>query len=75
MKLLVLWFILKLYAPINIFKLLEEKYGQNAIKLAGIIEKQRCKLSKLKGDIDYLLQCKQQNLIPKICKTKDNNRN
>ena len=55
MKLLVLLFILKLYTPIINFKLPEEKYGQNTIKLERIIKKQHSKLSKLKGDIDYLL--------------------
>ena len=55
MKLLVLLFILKLYTPIIIFKLTEEKYGQNTIKLERIIKKQHSKLSKLKGDMDYLL--------------------
>ena len=47
MKLLVLLFILKLYPRVNIFKFIEEKYGQNAIKLVKITEKQRTKLSKL----------------------------
>ena len=70
MKLLVLLFILKLYARINIFKLMEKKYGQNTIKLARIIEKQRTKLSKLKCDTDYLLQCKRRNLIPTFARPK-----
>ena len=52
MKLLVLLFILKLHAQINT-KLLEEKYGQNTIKLARIIEKQCSKSSKLKCDKEY----------------------
>ena len=55
MKLLILLFILKLYTPIIVFKLTEEKYGQNTIKLERIIKKQHSKLSKLKGDIDCLL--------------------
>ena len=65
-----LLFILKLYAGINIFKLLEEKYGQNTIKLARLIEKHRSKLSKLKCDIDYLLQCKRHDLIPTFARPK-----
>ena len=49
---------------------MEEKYGQNTIKLARLIEKQRSKLSKLKCDIDYLLQCKRHNLIPTFARPK-----
>ena len=56
-------FILKLFARTNIFKLTEEKNGHNTITLARMIEKQRSKLSKLKCDINYLLQCKRHNLI------------
>ena len=56
-------FILKLYARTNIFQLTEGKNGHNTITLARMIEKQRSKLSKLKCDINYLLQCKRHNLI------------
>ena len=70
MKLLVLLFILKLYAGINIFKLLEEKFGRNTIKLARLTKKHRSKLSKLKCDIDYLLQCKRHDLIPTFARPK-----
>ena len=56
-------FILKLFARTNTFKLTEEKNGHNTITLARMIEKQRSKLSKLKCDINYLLQCKRHNLI------------
>ena len=39
MKLFIMLFILQLYARINIFKLMEEQYVKNTIKLARIIEK------------------------------------
>ena len=65
MKLLILLFLLKLFARINVFKFMPEKYGQSTIKLAKIIKKQHTKLSRLKSDIDYLLQCKRHNLGPK----------
>ena len=39
MKLLVLFFLSKLYPQVNIFKLIEEKYGNNTITLARMIEK------------------------------------
>ena len=71
MKLLVLLLILKLYTPIIIiFKLTEEKYGQNTITLARYIKRQHRKLSKLKGDIDYLLQCNRHNLMPAFARAK-----
>ena len=54
---------MKLYARTNIFQLIEQKNGHNTITLARMIEKQRSKLSKLKCDINYLLQCKRHNLI------------
>ena len=49
---------------------MEKKYGQNIIKLARIIEKQRTKLSKLKCDTDYLLQCKRRSVIPTFARPK-----
>ena len=70
MKVLVLLRALKLYARINNFKCMKEKYGQNAMKLARIIGKQRIKLSRLKCNIDYLLQCKRHNLIPTFSRSK-----
>ena len=39
MKLLVILLILKLYARVNIFKYVEEKYGGEDTKLARTIEK------------------------------------
>ena len=53
MKLLVILFLIKLYAQNNIFKFIEEKYGQNVIKLARLIENQRTKLSKINHGINF----------------------
>ena len=64
MKLLVILFLLKLYARINIFKHIEKKYGQNEVKLARVIQKQRSRITKIQCDIKYLLSCKQNSLIP-----------
>ena len=55
MKLLAILFILKLYAQVNIFKYIEEKYGQDNTKLARTIEKQRVKLAKVNYDIKFLI--------------------
>ena len=68
MKLLVILFLVRLYAQINIFKLIEEKCGCIGIKVARSIEIYRTKL--LKCDIDFLLTCKRNNLIPTFARTK-----
>ena len=70
MKLFVILFLVRLYARIYIFKLIEEKYGRIGIKVARSIEIYRTKLSKIKCDIDFLLTCKRNNLIPTFARTK-----
>ena len=70
MKLLVILFLLKLYAHLNIFKHIEEKYGQKEIKLARIIQKQRSRITKIQYNIKYLLLCKQNSLIPLFLRLK-----
>ena len=64
MKLLVIPFLVRLYARINTFKLIQETYGRIGIKVARSIEIYRTKLSKIKCNIDFLLTCKRNNLIP-----------
>ena len=64
MKLLMILFLLKLYARINIFRHIEEKYGQKQIKLARVIQKQRSRITKIECDIKYLLFCRLNNLTP-----------
>ena len=70
MKLLIILFLVRLYARINIVKLIGEKYGRIGIKVARSIEIYRTKLSKIKCDIDFLLTCKRNNLIPTFARTK-----
>ena len=70
MKLFVILFLVRLYDRIYIFKLIEEKYGRIGIKVARSIEIYRTKLSKSKCDIDFLLTCKRNNLIPTFARTK-----
>ena len=70
MKLLVILFLLKLYARINIFRLIEEKYGQKEIKLVRVIQKQRSRIAKIECDIKYLLLCKRNNLTPFFARPK-----
>ena len=64
MKLLVILFSLKLYASISIFKHIEMKYGQNEVKLARVMQKQRSRITKIQCDIKYSLSYKQNSLIP-----------
>ena len=64
MKLLVILFILKLYARVNIFKYIEEKYGRDNTKLARTIGKQLVKLAKVYYDIKFMIYCKKNNLTP-----------
>ena len=55
MKLLVILLVLKLYAPIIIFKYIEEWYGRVSTKLARAIEKQHVKIAKVNYDIKFLI--------------------
>ena len=64
MKLLVILFILKLYARVNIFKYIEQMYGRDNTKLARTIEKEHVKLAKLYYDIKFSIYCKKNNLTP-----------
>ena len=64
MKLLVILFLLKLYASISIFKHIEMKYGQNEAKLARVMQKQRSRITKIQCDIKYSLSYKENSLIP-----------
>ena len=70
MKLLVILFLLKLYARINISRHIEEKYGQKELKLARVIQKQRSRITKIECDIKYLLFCKRNNLTPLFARPK-----
>ena len=63
MNLLIILLLIRLYARINMFKLIEEKYGCNGIKVGRSIQVYRTKSSKIKFDIDFLLTCKRNNLI------------
>ena len=46
------------------FKVIEERYERNEIKEARSIKIYRAKSSKIKCDIDSLLTCKRNSLIP-----------
>ena len=62
MKLLVTLFLLKLYVRINMFRHIQEKYGQKESNLARVIPKQRSHIMKIGCDVKYLLFCKRNRL-------------
>ena len=70
MKLLVILFISKLYARVNIFKCIEEKYRRDDTKLARTIEKQRVKITKVNYGIKFSIYCKKNNLTPTFTRPK-----
>ena len=70
MKLLVILFLLKRYSRINIFRGIEEKYGQKEIKLSRVMQKQRSHITKIECDIKYLLFCKRKNLTSLFARPK-----
>ena len=57
MKLLVILFVLKLYACVNIFKHIQGKYEQGIMKIARKIEEQRVKIAYVQCDIKFILHC------------------
>ena len=62
-KLLFIFFIIKLYARINVFKRLK-KHGQDIYKLSKTLENQISKHL----DISFIKQCKKENIIPTSAK-------
>ena len=68
LKLLVILFIIKLYARINIYKYIGKKSGQDIIKIVRLYEKLKRKYVKLKADIDFIKWCKQEAIMPTFAK-------
>ncbi len=68
--LLIINFIIRLYAHKNIFQYITEKYGQDTTTLSRSIEKKRTKLKRIKSDLTFLTTCKRNKLIPTFAKPK-----
>ena len=68
--LLIITFLIKLYAHKNIFQFITEKYGQDTTTLSRSIEKKRTKLKKISSDLRFLTTCKRNKLIPTFAKPK-----
>ena len=63
LKLLVILFVIKLYARINIFRLIRGKHGQEVLKHIRSLEDNKSRLMKIKTDI-FIKVCKAEQLIP-----------
>ena len=66
--LLVILFILKLYARNNTFKYIKEKHGQDVIKIVRSYESLKTRYMKVKADIKFVKSCKKENLTPTFAK-------
>lgn len=70
MKLLVILFIIKTYASLDIFKYIEKKHGQEIRQKIKTLEKLLIKATKVQCDIDFIKSCKKENLIPNFSEVK-----
>ena len=67
-KLLVILYIIKLYAQINIYKHIKKKHGQDVIRNVRLYEKLKTKYMKINADIKYIKSCKKEELTPHFAK-------
>ena len=69
-KLLVILFLINLYALKNIFNIISGKYGQTELNNARNMERIRIKIAKAKADLRFLLTCKRNSLRPTFARPK-----
>ena len=69
-QLLVLLFIIKLYARSNIFKYVKKKHGQDTLIVTRTLEDLKTRLMKTEADIHFIKTCKRENIIPTCAKVK-----
>ena len=62
-KLLVILFIIKLYARHNIFKHIKKNHGHDLIKVVRDFEQKKTKFEKLVADIAFIKLCKKEQLF------------
>ena len=67
-KLLLLLFVIKLYARNDIFKYVKKKHGQDVITTIRSLEKTQRKFMKVSVDIKYIKTCKKERLTPTFAK-------
>ena len=67
-KLLVILYIIKLYAQINIYKHIKKKHGQDVLRNVCLYEKLKTKYMKINADIKYIKSCKKKELTRRFAK-------
>ena len=70
MKVLVILFIIKIFAQINILKHIGKKHGQFILRNVRSREHVKKKYSKVNQDINFIKTCRRENLIPTFEKVK-----
>ena len=68
LKLLVILFIIKLYARNNVFKHIKKKHGQDIIRIVRSLKNLKTKYVKVVADIKFIKSCKNENIIPTFAK-------
>ena len=63
-------FTIKLYARINIFNVIKKKHGQEMLKITRNLEELITKHRKIRLDIDFIIKCKREGLIPTFASVK-----
>ena len=67
-KLLVILFVVKLYARNNSLKCIKKKHGQGILKVVKTLENLKTKYVKAQADIEFIKHCKSENIIPTFAK-------
>ena len=67
-KLLVILFVVKLYARNSVFKYIKRKHGQDIIALLRCYKSLKTKYMKVQSDIKFIKSCKKESLIPTFTK-------
>ena len=70
MLLLLFFFIIKLYARTNVFNVIKKKHGQEILKSTKQLQELTTKHHKVKMDIDFIIKCRHEDLIPTLMSVK-----
>ena len=62
-KLLLLLFVIKLYARNNVLKRIKKKHGQDILSHVRLLDNLKTKSMENEADIKFIKLCKQENLI------------
>ena len=74
-KLLVILFIIKLYARNNIFKRIKKKHGHELINVVRDFEQKKIKFEKLVANITFIKLRKKEQFFPTLAKVNVSIRN